>query len=806
MNLGIPKRIGPVATFVAGLLVVQTGCGGCGEPNKKPPKIATEIFAAMGEPVPHASGEQLDTFERGREVALARFSPETGLGPTYNVTFCASCHEQPTPGGSAPRYRNFVLTGTRLSDGSVILLGNGGVQAQFQTDAPYRVPTDESATFTSARNAIPFFGVGALAEVPESSILANADPDDDDGDGISGRPNYDRGFVGRFGRKAQTVSIEGFIRGPLFNHIGITSNPLSNAKKDALPVPSGLSDETRRDETGRDETMTVRSGSFDDLVGDGNLPFCPHCQAAAPEEPLVDTDGVPDPELSEDELFDLVSFSMLVAAPMPDELSDQGARGEALFADVGCASCHVPGLEGPRGLVMAYTDMLLHDMGDALDDGIAQGVATGSEFRTQPLWGVVATGPYLHDGRADTLDQAIRFHGGEAKAARDRYVGLSDAERAAVAEFLESLGGRAQRSDGLLPPEEPVAPVGAYGGPAEALTGPSAKLYERGRAIFDRDISLNAGLGPMFNGDSCRACHFEPTIGGAGPLGVNVTRQGIIDEETDTFFAPQGGTLLHRLTVDVHGRPTQHADANVIELRQTPPLYGLGLIDQIDDADIEANADPDDADSNGVSGRVARLVDGRIGRFGWKAAFPTLEDFVRDALSNENGLTLPENDEFIAGIASDTDAVADPEFSGDDYRALVFYSAMLGPPPSQESLDADEAEGQRLFGQVGCDQCHVPELSTSAGEQVRLFSDLLLHDVASQDFRGVEEAAAGMREFRTPPLWGISTSAPYMHDGLSSTLDQAIRSHASEAQAVVGRYELISDEERHMLLVFLETL
>jgi CxxC motif-containing protein (DUF1111 family) len=778
------------------LFATQTGCGGCDEPTEKPPEVATEIFADMGEPVPFASDEQLEAFERGRDVALKSFGPENGLGPKYNVTFCASCHEQPTTGGSAPRYRNFQLTGTKLPDDSVVLLGNGGVQAQFQTEAPYRVQTDERSTFMTARNAIPFFGVGALAEISESSILKNADPDDEDGDGISGRPNYDRGFVGRFGRKAQTVSIEGFIRGPLFNHLGVTSNPLSNQKKGELPVPSALDD----------DTLTVRSGTFDDLIGDGSMPFCPHCQAAAPEEPLVDADGVPDPEMTEGELFDLVSFSMLVAAPKPDELTEQGQRGEALFADIGCASCHVPGLEGPRGLVMAYTDMLLHDMGDELADGIAQGVATGSEFRTQPLWGVVATKPYLHDGRADTLDQAIRYHGGEARAVRERYVALSDGERADVIEFLESLGGRSQRSDGLLPPDAPIPAVGAYGGPVQELTGESAELFERGRAVFDRDLGLDDGLGPMFNGDSCRACHFQPTIGGAGPLGVNVTRQGVIDESTDTFFAPEGGTLLHRLTVDVHGRPAQHPDANVIELRQTPPLYGLGLVNQIADAEISANADPEDADSNGISGRVSRLADGRIGRFGWKAPFPTLEDFVRDALSNENGLTLPADDGFVAGIATDSDDVADPEFLGEDYRALVVYSMMLGPPPATESLDAVEAEGERLFGQVGCDSCHVPELETTSGKSVRLFSDLLLHDIAPDGYRGVEEGAAGMREFRTPPLWGISASAPYMHDGLSATLDQAIRNHDGEAQAVVERYELISDEERQALLEFLETL
>lgn len=770
--------------------LLATGCGGCDNPED-PPEVATEIFATMGEPMPTATGAQLEAFERGRAVALERHTVESGLGPEFNVAFCASCHEQPTTGGSSPRYRNFMITGTRLSDDSQVLFGKDGVQTQFRTEAPYRVATDERATLFTTRNAIPFFGVGALAEIPEESILAYADPDDEDGDGISGRPNYDRGFVGRFGRKAQTVSIEGFIRGPLFNHLGLTSNPLPNERKAELPVPSDL------------ETSAV----FQTTSGDGlELPFCPHCQAAAPEEPLVDNDEAADPELSEDDLFDLVSFTMLLAAPQPDEPTELTERGEALFGDVGCAKCHVPALEGPRGLVMAYTDLLLHDMGDELADGISQGVASGKEFRTQPLWGVAATEPYLHDGRADTLDEAIRWHGGEAKAVRERYEALSDNEREAMIAFLNSLGGREQRSSGLVPPDQPVEDVGEYGGPVHDLTGASAQLYERGREVFDRDMSMEAGLGPMFNGDSCRACHFEPTIGGAGPVGLNVTRQGIIEPDTGLFFTPEGGTLLHRLANDVGARPAGDPDANVVELRQTPPLYGLGLVDQIAEAAIEANADPEDADADGISGRVARLSDGRAGRFGWKADIPTLEDFVRDALSNEVGLTLADDEAFVAGIASDADGVADPEFGGEDYIALVFYTAMLGPPPQPAALDESQSQGERLFGQVGCDGCHVPQLETASGEPVPLYSDLLLHDVAPEDYRGVEGVVATTREFRTPPLWGVSQSGPYMHDGLASTLDAAIRRHAGEATSVVQRYEMISEEERAALIDFLEAL
>ena len=129
------------------------------------------------------------------------------------------------------------------------------------------------------------------------------------------------------------------------------------------------------------------------------------------------------------DLFDLVSFAMLTAAPRPERLDDQRRRGLAAFDAVGCGGCHAPRLEGPRGPLPVYSDLLLHDMGPELADGIVMSEATGSEFRTQPLWGLAAVGPYLHDGRADTIEGAIRLHGGEAADSARRFAALSEDER-----------------------------------------------------------------------------------------------------------------------------------------------------------------------------------------------------------------------------------------------------------------------------------------------------------------------------------------------------------------------------------------
>jgi CxxC motif-containing protein (DUF1111 family) len=749
---------------------------------------ATDIFGDLGDPLPAATPEQKATFERGRKVALRRFTEADGLGPRFSLSFCGGCHERPVTGGGSARYRDFLLVRQTLPDGSQVNTGVNGVQPQYLTEGGYD-PTDPQTNLYAARHPIPFFGVGLLAEVTEEAILANADPDDADGDGISGRPNYDRGFVGRFGRKAQTVSIEGFIRGPLFNHLGVTSNPLPNARKNQLPVPSGTPE----------TTATTSAALTRERLGEAA-----QAQAAAPDEPTVDDDGVPDPELSEDDLFDLVSFAMLQAAPRPDAADAQTERGSALFTKVNCTGCHVPSLEGPRGLIPAYTDLLLHDMGPDLADGVRFGEATGVEFRTQPLWGVVAVGPYLHDGRADTLDQSIRLHGGEGEKSRRAYEALTDAERTDVIAFISSLGGSKQRSDGMIPPGTPVPAVGAYGGPDQELSAADAERFQRGRAAFDRDRPLEEGLGPRYNGDSCRACHFDPVPGGSGPADVNVVRQGIVGP--DGFQAPAMGTMVHRHMVNSKDRPPVDPAANVFEVRQTPTALGLGLLDGIADAAILANADPDDTDGDGIRGIARVLPDGRLGKLGWKCGVPSVAEFARDAMFNELGVTLPDQPGLTFGSGHDDDAWPDPEITAAELGDLVFFLQHLGPPPRTSTDVTLEKKGEPLFAQVGCDRCHVPTLPTTAGGSVRLYSDLLLHDVAPAGVVGIADGPASMRHFRTTPLWGIARSAPYMHHGRAGTIEDAIAMHEAEGAASVTAFQALSASDRAALLAFLGSL
>lgn len=751
---------------------------GCASETTMP--VADGIFAELGSPLPSATPEQIAAFERGRSVAMRRFTPEDGLGPEFNLTFCAGCHEKPVLGGSASHYRDFLLVGDELAADTVIPRGKNGVQRQFSVDSA-RAASDQLTNISATRNPIPFFGAGLLSEIPETEIVSRADPSDADGNGISGRVNYDGMFVGRFGRKAQTSRIELFVRGPLFNHMGITTDPLSAERRADLPAfkaPAALGP----------------AASMDAVVAK---------QAVIPDEATVDLDDVPDPELSESELFDLICFASLLAAPAPDEPTAQTERGEMIFKAIGCDGCHLPSLRGPRGAIPAYTDLLLHDMGDDLADRFPMGEANGHEFRTQPLWGVATGSPYLHDGRAQTMDDAVRWHGGEAAATRDGYVALAPDARVDLIAFLESLGGNAQSTAGLLPPEDQVPNAGEYGAPLSGLDTEQRALFEKGRALFDRDFGFAEGVGPFFNGDACRSCHFDPVIGGAGPSGVDAMRQGTFTGFV--FSQPDMGTALPRHAV-TPVRPEADVAANFFEARQTPSTLGLGVLERIPRETIEALDDADDEDGNGIAGRAHVLEDGRLGRFGWKANVPSVREFVRDAFSGELGMTVPDTPGMSFGSGDDSDPTPDPEADANTIDAITAFIELLAPPPRTRVDVALEDRGEVIFRSVGCANCHVPTLGAVDGVDVHAYTDLLLHDVAQPNAFGIAEGDAGIRDFRTPPLWGLSRTAPYLHDGRANTIENAIAEHAGEAIAAREEVTKLSASDRNTLLAFLRSL
>ena len=219
-----------------------------------------------------------------------------------------------------------------------------------------------------------------------------------------------------------------------------------------------------------------------------------------------------------------------------------------------------------------------------------------------------------------------------------------------------------------------------------------------------------------------------------------------------------------------------------------------------------AGADPEDADGDGISGRVAWVDGARLGRFGHKAQVPSVAEFVRDAIAAELGMTLPWVKELTFGALHDNDAIADPELGLPFADSLLFYLRNLAPPP--RATDADPlavAAGAKVFAQVGCDRCHVPALPGAKGP-VPLFSDLLLHQILPPGALGIEEASAGMGEFRTAPLWGLRATAPYLHSGAADTISQAIELHDGEAVAAREAFKALKPADRANLLALLGSL
>jgi CxxC motif-containing protein (DUF1111 family) len=264
-----------------------------------------------------------------------------------------------------------------------------GVPCDLQPGVP------PGATITSVRNAPALFGLGLLDAIPDEAILAGAVPR---GDGVQGRPHLVADGpaggqrVGRFGWKADVATLERFVAEAFRNEHGVTS-PLAP----------------------------------DDLLPAGPV-ACPGASGAGPED-----DGT--------KVRAVTSFVAALPAPTgrPDADGSLVTQGAAVFRATGCIACHTASLPGPQGDVRLYSDLLLHDMGPALDDGVVQGNASGRDWRTTPLWGLGARTRYLHDGRARTVRAAIQAHGGEAAPAAARFRDLPAPERDALLAFLDSL-------------------------------------------------------------------------------------------------------------------------------------------------------------------------------------------------------------------------------------------------------------------------------------------------------------------------------------------------------------------------------
>jgi len=358
-------------------------------------------------PLPGLTPAQLVDFNTGLDEFEEVDTVEEGLGPVFNGKSCAECHAVPSTGGSEPNVG--VGRETRISrifngrfdplDGSVSVDRGGQLLQQRAIVVPgctvkaEVVPSE--ATIVSSRNSTPLFGAGLMEAIPERTILGNQ--------GNGGRPNYvsnpDTGTtgLGRFGWKAQVATVHQFAGDAYLNELGITNPSFPHENR-----PQGQ-------------------------------PIQPGC------------DTVLDPEDDGENVTAFTDF-MRFLAPVPrGPITLQVQRGEKVFSEIGCASCHVPKMMTGRNSVAAlsnkpvnlFSDLLLHDIGTG--DGIKQGLATGNDFRTAPLWGLSRRGRFMHDASSNKIEDAIQRHRVESQNARDGFVGLPQSDHDALLAFLGSL-------------------------------------------------------------------------------------------------------------------------------------------------------------------------------------------------------------------------------------------------------------------------------------------------------------------------------------------------------------------------------
>ncbi len=351
------------------------------------------------------------------------------------------------------------------------------------------------------------------------------------------------------------------------------------------------------------------------------------------------------------------------------------------------------------------------------------------------------------------------------------------------------------------------------GSPGAPVEGANIERWNAGRLLFDHDFGRGEGLGPLFNADSCQACHNLGGIGGAGKLDLNVFRvaEGAGDpadpfsENSFVRFIDEGPLLSRVSDSSDWPEALPSGMSFLFEQRNGPALFGLGLFESISDEAILAHEDLEDEDGDGIRGR-AHVANGTVHKFGWKAQIPSVKDFVFDAFGNELGMTSDAASDFA--IASDSDAVPDPELDDETEDLVTEYIAGLAAiEPRALTAGADQVKrdnGSDLFEEVGCTKCHVPSLDDAL--PVNAYTDLLLHDVQGDDYQGIPDGEATGREFRTAPLWGIRLSAPYWHDGHAENIVEAIAAHQGTASSVISEYERLSTTEQEALVFFVEQL
>ncbi len=426
------------------------------------------------------------------------------------------------------------------------------------------------------------------------------------------------------------------------------------------------------------------------------------------------------------------------------------------------------------------------------------------------------------------------------------------------------------------------------------------KQIAEGRELFERDwlkkpprTTTSDGLGPMYNDVSCVGCHNLGGVGGAGPLLKNVDLLSVVSPRSrglarrssfdrivqrvhPDFGAGSKNLILHRFGRDAAGslakynvwrnkllniddrekftttslfRTVSKVRVQMTQ-RNTPALFGAGMIDSIPDSVLIEAAEKQKNDRRGISGRVPQTTKGSVGRFGWRGQIASLQEFVESACAAELGLGVPrhrqnenplENPKPVNAVRSgrrgsgffQIGGAAKIDLTQEQCDALTTFVASLPAPEPVKNLHLEDSKlamaGEKQFNKIGCADCHRRDLGPAKG----IFSDLLLHDMGRRladplaampelsredavnlnGYYGVStdeilaKATTNIRqEWKTPPLWGVRDSAPYLHDGRAASLETAILMHDGEAKRTAAAFKSLKRKQRKQVVLFLHSL
>ena len=435
--------------------------------------------------------------------------------------------------------------------------------------------------------------------------------------------------------------------------------------------------------------------------------------------------------------------------------------------------------------------------------------------------------------------------------------------------------------------------VNAFSSPSTNMSLENRLLFSIGNGFFKRtwvtapsSTTSADGLGPLYNARACQRCHLKDGRGHPPAANwpddnavsmflrlsvephddaerellesgrANVIPDPVYGGQLQDFAVPgmagEGHMVIthHEIPVELAGGEVVHLRAPTYEVadlaygdmdptvmlspRVAPPMIGLGLLEAIDPADIEANEDPDDADGDGISGRANQvwseeLGDVTLGRFGWKAGEPFLNQQNSHAFAGDVGLSTPlspyawgdcteaQEDCLAAPDGNDPDGLEAPS---DVMEHILFYTRNLAVPMRRDVDDPTVLAGKELFYETGCIGCHRPKYVTmtlpdqpeQSHQLIWPYTDMLLHDMGDGLADARPEGQASGSEWRTPALWGIGLTETvsghtyFLHDGRARNLTEAILWHGGEAQAASDRFAAMSPDERAALIAFLESL